>query len=79
MGVSQWLTFASCQLYLLSRAVVTAVFHNVFGPADATATHCLLLSEIQTGFTLLVPAYLGSPRKGPLNGCVCVYVCYQLT
>ena len=29
-------------------------------------------SEIQIGFTFLVPADLGSPGKGPLNGCVCV-------
>ena len=29
-------------------------------------------SEIQIGFTFLMPAYLGSPGKGPLNGCVCV-------
>ena len=27
-------------------------------------------SIIQTGFTFLVPAHLGSPEKGPLNGCV---------
>ena len=32
-------------------------------------------SKIQIGFTFLVPAYLGSPGQGPLNGCVCVYVC----
>ena len=32
-------------------------------------------SKIQIGFTFLVPAYLGSPGKGPLNGCVCVCVC----
>jgi len=31
-------------------------------------------SKIQIGFTFLVPAYLGSPGKGPLNGCVCFYV-----
>jgi len=31
-------------------------------------------SKIQTGFTFLVPAHLGSPGKGPLNGCVCVCV-----
>ena len=31
-------------------------------------------SKIQIGFTL-VPAHLGSPRKGPLNGCVCVCDC----
>jgi len=31
-------------------------------------------SKIQIGFTFLLPAYLGSPGKGPLNGCVCVYV-----
>jgi len=30
-------------------------------------------SKIQIGFTFLVPAHLGSPGKGPLNGCV--YVC----
>ena len=32
-------------------------------------------SKIQIGFTFLVPAHLGSPRKGPLNVCVCVCVC----
>ena len=29
-------------------------------------------SKIQIDFTFLVPAHLGSPGKGPLNGCVCV-------
>ena len=29
-------------------------------------------SEIQTGSTFLVPAHLGSPGKGPLNGIVLV-------
>jgi len=29
-------------------------------------------SKIQIGFTFLVPDHLGSPGKGPLNGCVCV-------
>ena len=29
-------------------------------------------SKIQIGFTFLVPAHLGRPGKGPLNGCVCV-------
>ena len=33
-------------------------------------------SKIQIGFTFLVLAHLGSPGKGPLNGCVCV--CYVL-
>ena len=32
-------------------------------------------TKIQFGFTFLVPAHLGSPDKGPLNGCVCVCVC----
>jgi len=32
-------------------------------------------SKIQIGFTFLVPAYLGSPGKGPLNGCVCGVSC----
>ena len=39
----------------------------------------LCFSKIQIGFTFLVPAHLGSPGKGPLNGCVCVcYVTSQL-
>ena len=41
-----------------------------YGPADATATHCLLL---QIGFTFLVLAYLGSPGKRAVKrGGVCV-------
>ena len=35
-------------------------------------------SKIQIGFTFLVPAHLGSPGKGPLNGCVCVSLIYIL-
>jgi len=30
-------------------------------------------SEIQIGFTFLLPAHPVSPEKGPLNGCVCVF------
>jgi len=30
-------------------------------------------SKIQIGFTFLVPVHPGSPEKGLLNGCVCVY------
>jgi len=30
--------------------------------------------KIQIGVTFLVPAHLGSPGKGPLNGCVCVCI-----
>jgi len=33
-------------------------------------------SKIQIGFTFLVLAYPGSPGKGPLNGCVCVFLRY---
>ena len=29
-------------------------------------------SKIHIGFTFLVPAHLGSPGKGPLNGCACM-------
>jgi len=38
-----------------------------YGPADATATHYLLLQEIQIGFgfTVLVPAHPGSPGQNP--------------
>ena len=35
-------------------------------------------SKIQIGFTFLVPAHLGSPGEGPLNGCVCVCVQYVM-
>ena len=31
-------------------------------------------NKIQIGLTSLVVAYLSSPGKGPLNGCVCVFV-----
>ena len=41
-----------------------------YGPADATATHCLLLQKNQIGFTFLVPAHLGSPDKGALSRCI---------
>ena len=36
-------------------------------------------SNIQVGFTFLVPAHLGSPvpEKGPLNGFVCVLLCEE--
>jgi len=30
-------------------------------------------SKMQIGFTCLVPANLGSPKKGLLNSCVCVF------
>jgi len=36
-------------------------------------------SKIQIGFTFLVLAHLGSPGKGPLNGCVCVCVAEEVT
>ena len=38
-----------------------------FGPADATAAYCVLLQEIPIvfGFTFLVPAHPGSPRRNP--------------
>ena len=40
-----------------------------YGPADTTATHCLLHQEIQIsfGFTFLVPAHPGSPGQNPEN------------
>ena len=34
-------------------------------------------SKIQIGLTFLVLAHLGSPGKGPLNGCVCVSFFYE--
>jgi len=51
-----------------------AMCRLAYGPADATATHCLLLQYNPDWFTFLVPAYPGSLGKGPLNGCGCVYI-----
>jgi len=39
-----------------------------YGPADATATHYLLVLPFWYWLNRVVP------EKGPLNGCVCVYV-----
>jgi len=47
-----------------------------YGPADATATYCLMLQWIQIGFTFLVPVTQVVPDKiqeGRKTG-VCVYV-----
>ena len=38
-----------------------------YGPAEATATHYLLLQYIQTRFTFLVPAEPGSPEQRPIK------------
>ena len=45
-----------------------------YGPADATATHCLAPVKSRLVFTFLVPAYLGSPGKMAVKR-VCVCVC----
>ena len=44
-----------------------------YGPADATATHCL--SKIQIGFTFLVPAHLGSPGQRAVKRVCCRFFC----
>ena len=45
--------------------------HLHYGPADATATHCLLLQLNPDWF--LVPAHPGSPRQRAVKrACVCV-------
>ena len=44
-----------------------------YGPADATATHYLLLLLIQIGFTFLVPGHPGSPGQKAVKWvCVCL-------
>jgi len=50
-------------------------------PADATATHCLLLQYIQIGFTFLVPAHPGSPgkRADKRMSCQKQHIVYWLT
>jgi len=72
-GVLAWLSEMRCRL--------------AYSPADATATHYLLLQQIQIGFNLpgfafLVPAHPGGPGQIPEeqnNGCVCVCPCYLYT
>jgi len=58
-----------------------------YGLADATATHYLLLQEIQIGFTFLVlPFWCWLTRMVPYKiqegckmvVCVCVWICYIL-
>ena len=51
-----------------------------YGPADPTATHFLLLQEIQTGFgfTILVQAQSGSPRQN-VESCKAVAVVVVVT
>ena len=36
-------------------------------------------SKIQIGSTFFASAHLGSPGKGPLNGCVCKYILISVT
>jgi len=50
-----------------TASVVICLGRGADLPADATATHCLLLQEIQIGFgfTFLVPAYPRSPGQNP--------------
>ena len=52
-----------------------------YGPADATATHCLLLHDNRDWFYLSGTGSPGPrvvPDRGPLNECVCVYMCVLL-
>ena len=51
-----------------------AICRVVYGPADATATHCLCFSKIQIGFTFPVPDHLGSRGQRAVK-CECVRVC----
>jgi len=57
---------------LLAGYVSGARCRLAYGPADATAT-VSRFSKIQIGFTLLVPAYPGSPGKRAVKR-VCVFV-----
>ena len=54
---------------VLSGYLSGATCRLAYGPANATATHCLFL---QTGFAFLVPAHPGSPGKRAVKW-VCVY------
>ena len=67
---------------------VVGCWHGCLSGARCRLAHCMAqlvplpltvscFSEIQIGLTFLVPAHLGSPGKGPLNGCVCVCACFK--
>ena len=49
-----------------------------YRPADATATHCLLLQENPDWFTFLVPAHPDSPGQRAVKR-VCVYISTNCT
>ena len=62
-------------LYFTTGHFHTCTLQRVVGCCRGypSATHCLF-SRIQIGFTLLVPAYLGSPGKRAVKRvCMCVY------
>ena len=49
--------------WLASGYLSAARCRFAYGQADVTATHYLLLQQIQIGFTFLVPAHPGSPGQ----------------
>jgi len=61
-GVLAWLSVWS---------EVQTCIRPVYGPADATDTHCLFLQSNQIGFTFLLLAHPGSPGQRAFK-CVCV-------
>jgi len=73
--VKNWVV--GCWCGYLSGARCTLAY----GPADATATHCLsCFTKIQIGFTFLVPAHPGSPGKRAVKRlCVCVLLTVNWT
>jgi len=61
---------------------VVGCWHGFLSGARCRLAYCMAqlmplpltvscFSKIMIGLTFVVPAHLGSPRKGPLNGCVC--------
>jgi len=59
-GVLMWLS--------VSSEVQTCIYMAQLMPLPLTVS---CFSKIQTGFTFLVLAHLGSPGKEPLNWCAC--------
>jgi len=51
--------FSALTLLVGQQESHSARCRYAYGPADATATHCLLVQQIQIGFTVLVPAHPG--------------------
>jgi len=67
----QFFSTTSVQVGVLAWLSVWSEVQTCIWPSWCQCHSLSCFSKIQIGFTFLVLAHLGSPGKGPLNGCVC--------